>query len=138
MELKYTEKALADALADVPLFAGASAKQRKTLARLGKVQSWKEGREIVQAGAKGAAFFMILSGTVDVVRDGRTVAQMGSGEFFGEIALLADQPRNATVTATSNGSGYVLSRTGLAGAMKAEPSLGMALLAAMAERQSPI
>ena len=136
MTQHYSEKALADALAAVPLFSGATLKQRKTLSRLGKVQSWKEGREVVSEGSKGAAFFLLLAGSVDVIRGKKIIARLNEGDFFGEIALMSDAPRNASVTASSDGTAFTVSRTGLAGALKADPNLGMKLLAAMADRQA--
>lgn len=131
-----SEKQLAEQLAGVPLFARASGKQRRTLAKLGKVLSWKEGTTPVKQGSKGAALFLILEGTVDVVRDGTRVARLEAHDFAGEIALLSNEPRNADVTAVTDTTVFALGRPALAAALDAEPTIGLALLEAMAAREA--
>ena len=129
---------IAEQLKGVPLFSNASTKHRKVLAKLGKVLSWKQGTVGLKAGSKGAAFFLILDGEVEVTRDGTAVARLTSGDFVGEIALLTNHPRNADVTALSDTSVFAFSRTALAGALKTEPFMGIAMLEAMAERQQAL
>lgn len=138
MTTKSSEKAIAEELKGVPLFAHTSAKHRKSLAKLGKHLTWKAGATPIEQGSKGAAFFLILDGSVEVVKDGNPVARLGAGDFVGEIALLKNQPRNATVNALGDTSVFAFGRPALAAALKAEPSMAMALLYAMADRQSSI
>ncbi len=131
-----SDKALAEQLAGVPLFSQATLKQRRTIAKLGKVLPWKEGATPIKQGSKGAAFFLILEGDVDVVRDGAKVARLGSGDFVGEMALLRNEPRNADVNAVTESTVFALGRPALAAALKAEPTMALALLEAMANRDS--
>lgn len=131
-----SEKALADQLAGVPLFSQASLKQRRTIAKLGKVLPWKEGATPIKQGTKGAAFFLILDGSVDVVRDGDKVARLGQGDFVGEMALLRNEPRNADVNAVQPSTVFALGRPALAAAIKADPNIALALLESMAKRDT--
>lgn len=59
------------------------------------------GAEVVRQGDPGNSFFVVQSGRVDILKNGRLDAQLGPGNFFGEIALLHGSPRNATVRATT-------------------------------------
>ena len=68
----------------------------------GKIVSRKAGSTILEEGASGVAFFMILDGTVDISRDGRALARLMPGDFIGESALLTDRPRNATAIAATD------------------------------------
>lgn len=136
MAASGVEKQLVEKLKEVPLFHQTSKKQRRTLARLGKVLQWKAGSTAIKQGSKGAAFFLILDGSVDVIADGNTVARLTDGDFVGEIALIENTPRNADVVAVTDTSVFAFSRPGLAAALETEPQMGMALLKAMANRRN--
>lgn len=86
-------------LASVPLFSGLNKSQIRTMATTAKERSYRAGDTIVKQGEKGIGFYLILSGQAQVERSGQAVATLSPGQFFGEMALLDEQPRTADVRA---------------------------------------
>jgi CRP/FNR family transcriptional regulator, cyclic AMP receptor protein len=91
-----------ESLRRVPLFAGLDRKELEVLSKLIKEQRYAAGSTIVKAGAGGHGLYIIREGNVSVVRDGKTVASMGPGQFFGEISVLDGGPRTADVRAETD------------------------------------
>jgi diguanylate cyclase (GGDEF)-like protein len=93
----------ADLLAHVPLFSGLERVDLERLARAVRCEAFAPGEEIVRIGDAGHALFVVLDGTVTVVYPSRSadveLARMGAGDFFGEMAILNEKPRSATVRA---------------------------------------
>ena len=90
----------ADELKQVPLFSGLSQRQLRRLARTFKERDFREGREVVRQGyMDGVGFFIITDGVASVSVDGKEVARLGPGDHFGELAMISEQKRSATVTA---------------------------------------
>jgi CRP-like cAMP-binding protein len=77
-------------------------RQLRLIARAGSIVGKPEGAELVSEGKQAVAFFVVISGRVEIQRDGKPVAVLLSGDFFGEMALLADTTRSATATAASD------------------------------------
>lgn len=96
-----TKKQRLELLGSVPLFAGLSKADLRHLLDISKVVHHEEGRTIVDEGAEGAGFSLVLEGEARVIRGGRTAARLGPGDFFGEIALIDEGPRTASVVAGS-------------------------------------
>ena len=91
---------VADELGRVPLFSGLSQRQLKRLARLFKERTFADGRSVVKQGQmSGVGFFIISEGEASVTVEGEEVARIGPGSYFGELALISEQVRSATVTA---------------------------------------
>jgi CRP-like cAMP-binding protein len=87
-------------LAGVPLFDSLTSEQLVALAEWFDERTVSEGATLVGEGRSGYSFFVLLEGAAVVVADGREVAQYGPGDVFGEMAILGDGRRTATVTAT--------------------------------------
>jgi CRP-like cAMP-binding protein len=90
-----------ETLRQVPLFSSLDKKELAMLAKLVKEQTYQPGTTIVKAGAGGHGLYIIKEGEVSIIQDGRTVASMGPGQFFGEISVLDGGPRTADVRAES-------------------------------------
>jgi CRP-like cAMP-binding protein len=84
----------------IPLFSDLNQRQLRRIARDVKERNFNEGTSIVEQGEmSGIGFFLIVEGEAGVVVDGRRVARLGPGDHFGELALIAESTRTATVTA---------------------------------------
>jgi CRP/FNR family cyclic AMP-dependent transcriptional regulator len=87
---------------NVPLFSGLSDKEISSIARLLRARTFPAGSDVVTEGLGGAGFFIIEAGKAHVSVEGKTVATLGPGDHFGEIALLTDTVRTATITAETD------------------------------------
>ena len=88
-------------LRHVPLFADLSEKELKQIARLFKMRPFEQGENVVKEGSGGAAFFIIESGEATVLIHGKKISTLGPGAYFGEIALIDEGTRMATITAAT-------------------------------------
>ncbi len=92
----------AEMLRRVPLFAGVDPKQLAKLVDRMSERTFAEGETAIEEGRGGAGFWLIESGDANVSIGGRQVRTLGSGDYFGEIALIDDGPRSATVVAATD------------------------------------
>ena len=90
-----------DHLAGVPLFAGCTRDELALIRKLMTPQKFRPGAKIVVEDSLGGRFHLITSGTVAISRRGSYIRDLGPGDYFGEMALLDEGPRTATVTANS-------------------------------------
>jgi CRP/FNR family transcriptional regulator len=104
------------------------------VARHSEVIELAAGTTVVEEGGKGDAFFFILVGEAQVRRRGRTVATLGPGRFFGELALLDPAPRDATVVAASPLTVGVLDARVFRAIVRDVPAMSEKLLRGMAHR----
>lgn len=121
-------------LAQIPLFAGLSKKELAAVSGLATRLDLEAGRELTKQGETGNEFVIVLDGEVDVVIDGNVVATRGAGDYFGEIALLSERPRTATVVAKTPVSIEVIGRREFRSLVSEQPQIEAQLETAMAER----
>lgn len=121
-------------LAQIPLFAGLSKKELAAVSGLATRLDLPAGKELTKQGETGNEFLIILDGEVDVVIDGNVVATRGSGDYFGEIALLSERPRTATVVAKTPVAIEVIGRREFRALVDDQPAIEAQLRAVMAER----
>lgn len=126
------------ALNKVPLFEGLEEKHLTVLGKMVQPRHYKDGETIVQQGEGGIGLYVIQSGEVEVTqKQGATEARirtMGPGESFGEIALLTDQPRTATVRALQPTACWVMSAWEFRSALQESPEMAVRLLKTVAQR----
>jgi CRP-like cAMP-binding protein len=127
-------KDLRDGLVAVPLFSACSKRDLQIVARHAAVVEVPAGTAIVEEGGPGDAFFFILAGEATVRRRGRRVTRLGAGRFFGELALLDQAPRDATVTAETQVTVGVLGARVFRAIVRDVPAMNEKLLRAMARR----
>ena len=123
-----------DQLAQVRLF---SACNKKELALIGKASdeiAVPAGKVLCEQGKPGFEFYLILDGDATVKRNGKKIATLSSGQYFGELSLLTRYPRNATVIAESEMELLVLGQREFSGLLDEVPGMAHKVLAAMAER----
>jgi CRP-like cAMP-binding protein len=123
-----------DRLAKIPLFQSLSAKQLAVVDGLVTTIDVSAGRELIRQGEPGREFFLVISGEAEVRRDGEVIAIRGGGSFFGEMALLLDRPRNASVVAKTDMTIEVIDRQDFRRLLEEYPDLHAPLLEATAER----
>jgi cAMP-dependent protein kinase regulator len=99
-------------LAEVPLLSGLSSYERSKIADALESQKFAAGDIIIKEGDQGSTFYIVVDGEADAYKSGQagSVLHYGKGEFFGELALLNDQPRAATVVATTDAKVAVLGK----------------------------
>jgi CRP-like cAMP-binding protein len=135
--VRLRRNAKVDLLRNVPLFAECSQKELGQISALADELFQSEGTTLISEGSKGREFFVLVDGSVDVRREGRRLNSLGAPSFFGEIALVSDTPRTATVTASSAVRLLVITAQAFQRLLLDTPSIRPKVLAALAERVAP-
>jgi len=126
--------AAADTLKKVPLFAGLNDKDLERIASAMKERRFSAGHTLTEQGSSGVGFFVIDEGTAEVTVDGDTKRTIGPGDYFGEIALLTDSIRTATITATTDMLTYGMTTWEFKPLVESNSDLAWKLLTAMAAK----
>jgi CRP/FNR family transcriptional regulator, cyclic AMP receptor protein len=120
-----------------PLFAHVSKRQLEQIAQIADEIDLREGKEMTKQGSRGREFFVLLEGNADVKKNGRRINTLGPGDFFGEIALVSDTPRTASVIATSSVRALVITDRSFKRLMSDSPEIQERVLSALAARLAP-
>ncbi len=121
-------------LVKVPLFRDLAARQLESIARSLRERVYEAGSVIVKQGDPGLGFFLITQGRVDVTHENHHVRDLGPGEFFGEMALMEERPRSATVTAKERTTCLQLVRWDFRALLKENPDLAVKMLEVVVQR----
>ena len=132
--MRLHKDAKIDLLRNVPLFAGCSKTELQRIASLADELDLGDGATLIREGERGREFIVIADGTVRVTRNGKQLRDLGAGDFIGEIALVADVPRTATVTATSPVRLLVVTDRAFRGLLEQMPSIAKKVLQSLGER----
>jgi serine/threonine protein phosphatase PrpC/CRP-like cAMP-binding protein len=117
-----------DVLREIPLFRHLNYKELVKVLNLTRPRNYERDEVIIEEDADGEEFFIILSGGVDVSKNGRSLTHLGARVHFGEMALIDQSPRSATVTAEQPTRTLSLSRKAFFSLVRTEPVLGSKLL----------
>jgi CRP/FNR family transcriptional regulator, cyclic AMP receptor protein len=118
----------------VPLFEGCSQRELAEIAELADEFALPGDRDLTTEGAGGFEFIVLVEGAAEVIRKGQVVAELGPGDFFGEIALVTGQPRTATVKSRGPARILVLTTSGFRALMHDVPAIEDKVLAALTAR----
>ena len=123
-----------DFLRGVALFSDVSDKDLQTIASSMRRRAFSDGDDIVSEGESGVGFFFVEKGALSVSKDGTTVATLGPGDHFGEIALLAGADRTATVSAQGDVVCWGMPAWNFRPLVREQPSVTVKLLEGMARQ----
>jgi CRP-like cAMP-binding protein len=121
-------------LSRVSLFSACSRRELGMIASLVEQLEVPQGKVLAREGDPGWEFFVVCEGKAKATKRGRKVASFGRGSFFGEMSLLDDGPRSATVTAETDMQLLVLNSRSFSSLIAENPSVSRKLLRGMAER----
>jgi CRP-like cAMP-binding protein len=129
-----TDAEKGDVLAKLPLFTGISAESLARLTAAVGEQDFAAGQFIVRQGQVGTGLYVLLSGRVRVVRGSDILAELGSGEFFGELSVIDQRPRVASVEALEPTRCLALASWDLLDLLEHDPQLSLNLVRGLVAR----
>jgi CRP-like cAMP-binding protein len=118
----------------IPLFTECTKAELIEVAISADEREAREGDSLTVEGRRGREFFILVEGAVAVRRGGKLLAELGPGDWFGEIAILTYKPRTATVTATSPVRLLVISDRAFRRVVESSPRIALKVLRSVAER----
>jgi CRP/FNR family cyclic AMP-dependent transcriptional regulator len=127
-------EASVETLAQVPLFAGMGKKELERLAKQMHERAFEEGHTVVEEGMTGAGFFVIAEGNATVSIGGEVKSTLGPGDYFGEVALIDEGRRSASITAATDLRCYGLTPWEFKPFVEEHPDVAWALLQTLARR----
>ena len=125
-------------LASIDLFSSLSKRERSEIAHRAEEIDVPEGAYLVREGEFAYEFFVIEEGSAEVLRGGEHVAELGPGDFLGEMGIVTKAPRNASVVARSPTRVMVMSEQDLRGVARSFPSVAEQIQQAVRERSEPL
>ena len=121
-------------LSRVPIFSNCTPAEIAAITAVGQEGGFQTGQIIVTQGTPGQAFYLVLEGRVEIIRDGQSLGAFGPGDFFGEMSLLDHAPRSATIRAIESTVCLMLSSWDFKALLEKHPSIAIKLLEILSRR----
>ena len=121
-------------LKSTPVFANTSEKSLASMIKSAAEKTVSPGEKVVQQGKGGVGFYLILDGKAEVIKDGKKLAELGSGNFFGELGVIDGQPRTADVVAVTETKCWILSQWAMKSIIANHPEVALSMLEELARR----
>lgn len=121
-------------IARVPIFGSCTADEIKAITGVAQESHFEPGQIIVTQGTPGQAFYLVLAGRVEILRDNKSLGAFGPGDFFGEMSLLDQAPRSATIRAIDATDCIMLSSWDFKSLLEHYPSIAVKLLEVLSRR----
>ena len=131
------QKSLSEMLREIPIFSDLRKGELRKLEKIVHLRRFKPGEEVFREGEPGVGMYIVRSGGIDILQrseDGseQCLAHLGSGDFFGELALLDEAPRSATARATEPTELWGIFRPDLMDLIQRDPRLGVKIVLPLA------
>lgn len=134
MVLGLRRDAKIEIMSRIPLFAGLSKKALAQVASIADEIDFRSGKVLIREGEPGREFFVLLEGSAEVTRKGNVLATRTGGDFFGEVSLICNLPRVATVVTTEPTRALVVTDRDFRALVKRSPEIALKVLEAVGER----
>lgn len=132
--MRFGKDVKTELISRAPLFSHCSKGELQEIASIADEIDIAEGKELTTEGSPGREFFVIIEGTASVEQDGGHINDLGPGDFFGEVALIRDTPRTATVTAASPVRALVVTAVNFRRLIEHQPDIERTVLKALVDR----
>jgi len=117
-----------------PLWAGLDKKDLEAIVKASDEKKFETGDIILGKGEGGVGFYLIMDGSVDVKSDSKILAKLGPGQFFGEMAVLDNQPRSADVVAAGPSRCFIISEWSFKALISQNPRIALRMLQELVRR----
>ena len=121
-------------LQETPLFANTTEKSLESMIKSAVQKTVSPGDKVVQEGQGGVGFYLILEGKAEVIKDGTKLAELGTGNFFGELGVIDGQVRTADVVAVTETKCWILSQWAMKSIIANHPEVALSMLEELARR----
>lgn len=121
-------------LKKTPIFAKTSERSLESMIKSAVMKTVSPGDKVVQEGQGGVGFYLILDGKAEVIREGEKLAELETGNFFGELGVIDGLPRTADVVAVTETKCWILSQWAMKSVIENHPEVALSMLEELARR----